>query len=317
VRRFVPLLFAGLLVLAACGPEARGDRDDAAAPEPGPTTSAPVTDAGNPAAPAPGDDDRAGPAPTSPPPPAAPRGTNPASTTVPADPTAPPSGSGDVEPTPADDGRLGPPGAYARTLLRPRPATTIVVERFHQRDAAPSAAALSYATDTLRSVAAKPVEVRPSVELDGAGRAWTADELRRTADAAGRVSAGGATGVLRLLFVHGTFEGDDRVLGVAVRGDVVAIFSDAIDGARTPVLTGDTIEEAVLVHELGHVLGLVDLARDTGRADPDHPGHSRSSRSVMFWAVESSLIGQVLTGPPPREFDAQDRADLQALREGA
>jgi hypothetical protein len=155
------------------------------------------------------------------------------------------------------------------------------------------------------------------VELPGGGRSWTADELRRQADEAGRVSAGGDTAVLRLLFVHGTFEGQGSVLGVAVRGDVIAIFSDAIDGARTPVLTGDTIEEAVLVHELGHVLGLVDLARDTGRADPEHPGHSRSSRSVMYWAVESSLIGQVLTGPPPREFDAQDRADLEALRQGA
>lgn len=313
MRRFVPFLLVGLLVLAACGPDA-ADREDAA---PVPSTTA-VPEEGTGA-------DAGASAPGAPAPPAAsPPTTRPpgggggtTATSRPEDPTAPPPGSGDVEPTPADDGRLGPPGAYARTLLRPQPATMIVIERFHQRDAAPSPAALAYATDALRSVTTKPVDVRPAVELAGGARSWTADELRRTADAAGRVTAGGTTAVLRLLFVHGTFEGQDTVLGVAVRGDVVAIFSDAIDGARTPVLAGDTIEEAVLVHELGHVLGLVDLARDTGRADPEHPGHSRSSRSVMYWAVESSLIGQVLTGPPPREFDAQDRADLEALRQGA
>jgi hypothetical protein len=37
----------------------------------------------------------------------------------------------------------------------------------------------------------------------------------------------------------------------------------------------------------------------------------------MYWAVESSLVGQVLNGPPPREFDAADLADLDALRNGA
>lgn len=318
MRRFVPFLLVGLLVLAACGPE-DGDPRDSAAPAPS-TTGAALGDT---------DDGADAPATTTaaddPVPPSGPPtsrasgggGAGASTTTQPADPTAPPPGSGDVEPTPADDGRLGPPGAYARTLLRPQPATTIVIERFHQRDAAPSGAALAYAEDTLRSVSAKPVDVRSSIELAGDARSWTADELRRTADAAGRITAGGSTAVLRLLFVHGTFEGQDSVLGVAVRGDVIAIFSDAIDSARTPVLAGDTIEEAVLVHELGHVLGLVDLARDTGRADPEHPGHSRSSRSVMYWAVESSLIGQVLSGPPPREFDAQDRADLDALRQGA
>jgi hypothetical protein len=102
-----------------------------------------------------------------------------------------------------------------------------------------------------------------------------------------------------------------------VRGDVLALFADNIADAATPLVSRASIEDAVLLHELGHVLGLVDLARDTGRADKEHPGHSSNSASVMYWAVESSLVGQVLNGPPPRDFDAQDRADLAALRNGA
>ena len=70
------------------------------------------------------------------------------------------------------------------------------------------------------------------------------------------------------------------------------------------------------MHELGHVLGLVGLAINAERQDPDHKGHSQSDDSVMFWAVESSLIGQVLGGSPPRDFDQQDLDDLAAIRRG-
>lgn len=315
MRRFIPIVSVVSLLVAAC---AGGADDDVATSS---TTVLPTTSG------APAPDDSA-------PPPAGPattagragsdtaapttaRAERPPATTAP-DQADPAPGAGDVQPTPADDGRLGPPGAYARTLLRPRPATRLVVERFHQRDAQPAARTVSLADSTLRRVTGgKDVEVRASTLLEGGGQEWSADQIRALADASGRVAAEGSTAVLRLLFLRGSFRGDDSALGVAVRGDVVAIFSDAIDSARTPVSSSDAIEEAVVIHELGHLLGLVDLARDTGRDDPEHPGHSTNSKSVMYWAVESSLIGQVLTGPPPREFDAADLADLEALRNGA
>lgn len=315
MRRFLPLVLLGALVVAACADPDRAV--DAADPAPPVPTTVAADDAGSAETPSTAasapttspDGDRAA-APTT-------AAAGRTVTTHAADPTEPAPGSGAVEPTPADDGRLGPPGAYARTMLRPRPATTLVVERFHQRGAEPADRTISLAEAALRRVVQKNVEVRGPIVLDGAGQAWTADQLRARADGASGVQAGGATAVLKILFVGGSFQGDDSVLGVAVRGDVVAVFSDSIDGARTPVLSSDAIEEAVVIHELGHVLGLVDLARDTGRADPEHPGHSRNSRSVMYWAVESSLIGQVLTGPPPRDFDQADLADLEALRNGA
>ena len=53
----------------------------------------------------------------------------------------------------------------------------------------------------------------------------------------------------------------------------------------------------------------------TGRADPEHPGHSPNRGSVMYHAVESTLLGTVLSGGPPRDFDADDLADLAAIRD--
>ena len=322
-RRFfptVPIVVAGCLLTAACGlggadrravrgdvqygdPDSTSTTSEAAPAEPGAVgeTAAPTTvrrpSSGQP--PAPGGR-----------PPTAPR---PGPTSVPED-AEPPTTLIDR----GDDGSRGPPGAFARTLLRPRPATVVSVERFHQRTAEPRTTSIARAASTLREVTGKDVDMRDSIPIDGPGDGpWTAEKIRAMSDKQGRVTQGGTYAVVRMFFLDGSFEGDRSVLGVAVRGDTLAVFTQAINSATTRLVGAAALEEAVLVHELGHLLGLVDLARDTGRDDPEHPGHSTNTESVMFWAVESSLVSQVFDGPPPREFDAADLADLQALREGA
>lgn len=224
--------------------------------------------------------------------------------------TAPP-------PAESDDGDRKSPGAFARTLLRPQPATALVLERYVQEGADVASSSLSHSAQVLGEVSAKPVDTRPPIVLPGGARAWTAGELRATADRVAATPQGGGKAVIRLLLVRGTFEGNDDVLGVALRGDLIALFRDSIASASTPLISGRSIEDAVLLHEIGHLLGLVDVALDTGRADPEHPGHSKNRESVMYWAVESSVVSQVLEGGPPNDFDAADLADLRSLRNGA
>lgn len=291
-----------MVVVAGCA-NGRKLEVDLGGPEdgPGPTTTQPT------------DGDRSDrPRRPGAPAPSSPRATTP----PPSGPAGEPAQPGS-DTTAAQDGASGGPGAFARTLLRPQPATTVVLERFEQSGAAPRSATIEHAKSVLRSVTGKGVSDPAPIAVPGGAREWSPEDIRDTADRMSKAGQGGGRAVLHVLFLRGNLQGNDEVLGVAVRGDLLAVFSDSVAAAGTPLISGAAIEDAVLIHELGHLLGLVDLVRDTGRADPEHPGHSRNRESVMYWAVESSLVTQVLAGGPPRDFDREDVADLAALRNGA
>ena len=208
----------------------------------------------------------------------------------------------------------GPPGSFAPGILLPSASSEVVVEVRTQSGTGPQQASLDHLTSVLRNVTGKPVSVAQGPSIGGGAKSWSADDLRSAAD--GGAAQGNGRAVIHLLFVHGTFSGDDSVLGVAVRGDVAAVFTDQVNSSSTLLVGSSGIETAVVTHEVGHLMGLVDLYLHTGRQDPDHPGHSTNSQSVMYWAVESNLVADLLQGGPPTDFDSADLADLQTIRNG-
>ena len=298
-RQKVALLAVALLMSSACADKSQPFEGANGAPEPQEvTTSAP----GAPAA---------APAPESP-------GTTEATH---GEPSAPPAtGNRTPPPEPGEDpiaaAARGNVGAFARTLLRPQPAERLVIDLLVESGAGPSEATLDQAVSTLERVSGKNVSVTRT-SIAGGKQSWTGADLRAVADSEAPTAQGNGTAAIRALFVEGGLEGNDSAVGVAVRGDVLAVFADRVSDASSPLVSRSRMEDAILIHEIGHLLGLVDLALDTGRDDPEHPGHSRNSGSVMYWAVESTLVGQALNGPPPTEFDSQDLADLAKLRSGA
>lgn len=132
--------------------------------------------------------------------------------------------------------------------------------------------------------------------------AWTAGQIRDLALAL-RSRAGTATeGRFIAVFLDGHFDGGDGavedILGVHVQGTpAVAVFKPAIraHGAAVPLLAS-SLEQSTLVHEIGHVLGLVDLGLPMAapHADPAHGGHCSNPDCVMYWEISA--------GPTARSF---------------
>jgi hypothetical protein len=231
----------------------------------------------------------------------------------------PPAGTGTPAATTQDLGRVG---ANGRAMLRADHAS-LVIEVDVQQGRQPSQTALDHLAATLDRHADKPGGIRfaggntfTSDRTD-----WSASDLRAVAAANRSTSSTGDTVSLYLLYVDGGFFQDGEqtnAIGVTYNASEIALFPERWSGLGSVLGSDQQLERAVLVHELGHALGLINLTYDSAIAheDPDHPGHSDNRGSVMFWAIETTLIGQVFSGPPPDTFDEADAADLDGLRTG-
>ncbi len=136
-------------------------------------------------------------------------------------------------------------------------------------------------------------------DFEATNSAWSDPGLKALADASQMQRKGDGTLVLHVLYVPGIFPTDVCRIGVCFDYDTVVVFKHRISGK---------VERAVLLHELGHALGLVNRGTpSTGpdHDDKDHPAHSDDPTSVMFWTVGSDL------GLEP-DFDEPCVRDLRA-----
>lgn len=235
-----------------------------------------------------------------------------------------------------DAGSSGEPVPAPAAFLRAEPYPDLVVEVDHVAGLAPDPRALSAAEDLLRDVTDKrsvtvtsgsTIDPLPS-QLDGADlRAAHRSTLDQPIDR--------STAVLHILYVDGAIEDAEELLGASMvrgRSAQIFVFGERLDAMAQPalgpggaVLAADEVEVRLeaytLVHELGHVLGLVDNGAPMAseHEDPRRPGHSLNPESVMYHAAG---LDRVLEGDPDGDgvlthgFDADDLEDLRRVREG-
>ena len=161
---------------------------------------------------------------------------------------------------------------------------------------------------------------------------WTFEALRDLLRSEAGPDTDGDAVVIHGLYVPGGFQADSsssRVLGFAYGDNEMVMFRDNIDHACASSglpLVGlrseacQITEAGVLLHELGHLFGLVNngtpMASD--HQDPDHGAHDIDPDCLMYWAAERTeamdiVAARLLGGDDPLPgFDAACLEDLAA-----
>ena len=224
----------------------------------------------------------------------------------------------------AEDGFLpeerGIPGGLALACLQSDQFTSLKVHILYEDGYQP------IADDLLKTRLVESCDKPDGVEIVmkkvdfNHGETWDADDVRSKRWSLGDDAMNGDVLNWYFLFPAGKYS-DSSVLGVAVDASTVALFKDSIEESENLIRrpSAEEIERAVTIHEAGHLLGLVNLVYQSpvDHEDPDHPGHSSNSESVMYWAIESTEVSNVLSGSLPDEFDSDDKADMSGMADGS
>ena len=213
----------------------------------------------------------------------------------------------------------GPVGSNTFLYLN-RTIGKLVVEIDAVHGYEPAASAVSLLRTRLSQVADKPagIDVLPVTVIPGTVSGDAKHTFMENTERKYRVHYSTARAIV--LYVLYSDNDTGNSIGAAYSSSAFAVFKQSIESAATPLVSAEEIEDSVIVHEMGHVLALVNIGYTSPRdhEDPNHPGHSKNPGSVMYWAVDNVGVVGLLGGHmrPPTTFDADDLADLRDLRDG-
>jgi len=250
------------------------------------------------------------------------------------------AGSGGADGGPGVDGGI-PPEVPDRVLryLRPDRAASFVLEVDSVAGTEPTTEVRDRFATGFADVVDKPggvtVTLDGTIASRGTDHAWTNDELRTLADETFDLDASADAVKMHAVFVDGHYAGDDEgsgvTLGITYDHTHFFLFAQSVEEACAaasigPLLREDLCNAAVLnvmVHEAGHVIGLVNrgLPMVTDHEDADHPRHDGNDECVMYWVAETGQLVDALVsrivggGDGTLPFDAACLADVAAIRD--
>lgn len=213
------------------------------------------------------------------------------------------------------------PGDLALDYLSGERFTSLRVEVDYIDGSAPSPGALDQAREIFERRLEKPAGVR--IEIDSVIPAaqvrsrWEIEDIFALEEKYRRHHTGDAenpqTAVIWMVYLDGAsaFDEDEtRALGLACGGSDIAIFRRNIDDT-TFAATRDIVEAMVIVHEAGHLFGLVNngIPMVNDHEDRNHERHDVNESCVMYHKIETSDVERLLEDPPI-DFDFQCQLDM-------
>jgi predicted Zn-dependent protease len=210
-----------------------------------------------------------------------------------------------------------PVGASARELLSDERYTSVKVEIQYMKGFAPGRETLRQLRGFMDKYLHKPggiTIVTKQIDPD-AQDVLTLDNIKalekdyRSAFTTGRQIA------LYILYTDGMYV-DERIFGCAYSNTAAVIFGKAIKDRSGDIGRPHRakLESTVLLHEMGHLLGLVNTGSDSLEAHHDdaHAKHCTNRKCLMYYHVEfRDPFDYLLRGKIP-ELDAACAADLRA-----
>lgn len=210
-----------------------------------------------------------------------------------------------------------PVGASANDLLAATKYSSLKIEVQYMTGFQPDAGALNHLQSLLTGLLNKPAGISiVTKEIPASGNInlsvndiISIEKNNRTAFTNGTELA------VYILFTNGNYT-DNNVLGIAYKNTSAVLFGKKINDNSGGIgqASRTKLVATVVEHEIGHLLGLVDLgsAMQTGHKDATHGSHCNNNNCLMYYASETSdIFGFLITGNIP-SFDTNCKADLTA-----
>lgn len=212
-------------------------------------------------------------------------------------------------------------GSSANDFLSSTKYSTLVIEVFYVANFRPQAQTLVNLKNFMQARLNKPGGISIiETEIESPGLApYDINEIAQIESTVRTKYNAGNILTMYLFFADGgtpTDTDSEFILGSAYRNTSFVMYESTIKNLSDSALEPDRadLETTVILHELGHLLGLTNLGSNmqTPHEDTAHPKHCNNSNCLMFWKAENSnLLGMMLGGNLP-QLDANCLADLQA-----
>jgi hypothetical protein len=210
-----------------------------------------------------------------------------------------------------------PVGASAKEILASSTYTSLKIEIQYMTGFAPDGGAIAHLQSTLGALVNKPGGISiVTNEIPGSGNQTLSLNDIKSIEQKNRTAFTSSTELaLYVLYTNGNYT-EDNVLGVSYKNTSVVLLGKKIhdNSGALGQASRTKLEATVLEHEIGHLLGLVDLGSpmQTAHRDATHGNHCNNSNCLMYYSSETSdILGFLITGNIPT-LDANCRADLHA-----
>ena len=207
-------------------------------------------------------------------------------------------------------------GASANDLLASSKYTSLTIEIQYMPGFQPDPGSINNLISFLNARLNKPGAIQVSeTPITASGKSSLNTNDISLIEKNNRISFNTTNNIAVYILIADAAYADPTVLGVSYRNTSVCLFGSTIQQNSGGIgqVNRTKLYTTVIEHEMGHLLGLVDLGTPmiTNHKDASHGNHCNNQNCLMYYASETTdLLGFLLTGSIPT-LDANCLNDLR------